>query len=188
MLCSIPDIAPIIQKTHSEPVLVSNQKTSNLKPIPTIVSNGTFNHPEHIHSITTTNTRSTTLLRNESKDSYLFSSNRGYLSPNSDSSDSLFAFNNHNASNPNLIETQSLNRQNSTNNIIIPSDNSSDFYLDSSNDSSRANLASLNISNKRSLSPTFQTDSTLTKNKKPKDTNVGQFIINFKNLEKIDLF
>ncbi|CAF0822558.1 unnamed protein product [Brachionus calyciflorus] len=98
----------------------------------------------------------TTLLRNESKDTLLL--NRGYLSPSSDSSDSVFTFN------QTGHEIQTISRQNSTNNVIIQNESSNkpEFFLESN-----TNGTVINQNNKRSLSPT----SDLNRSKKAKEMN-----------------
>lgn len=81
--------------------------------------------------------------------------NRGYLSPSSDSSDSVFTFNQ---------EKNGLSRQNSTNSVLSPNPlQKPEFYLDSN-----SNGPSLNQSKKRSLSPGPDPNT----NKKTKEMNV----------------
>ncbi|RMZ93692.1 hypothetical protein BpHYR1_054398, partial [Brachionus plicatilis] len=91
--------------------------------------------------------------KNETKDKLM--PNRGYLSPSSDSSDSVFAFN---------LDKSGLIRQNSTNNVLVSSNDSPkpEFFLDSN-----STEPVMNQSKKRSLSPGYDPNV----NKKSKEMN-----------------
>lgn len=148
-------------------------------------------------NLTPTTTATTTLLRADSKD--LFAKG-DILSPNSDSTDSVFTFNNTNTTTTNENNNNlAISRVNSNKSLSTSSlatvvtvtksmpqhskqDSPSGFYLDEDNQMSTADISGtsssstslLNSNNKRSLSPS-QIDSNQCK--KYKDSSVRKLVL-----------